>query len=221
LDRHQDDELKLWKEEKTQADALGAELPPVVADTMRSLWVVAVEHGERAFEKRRAELEAQLATAREQLATAAAACEQIHASNDLMKQQIAALGQQLTELREQLATELRAKNEAVSQSHALQQEVTAVRLESARQLDSLTHVDMHRIWFTPETAAKLDDIVVALRKSWNLSAFGQHHSNPDERTLEMVDKAYKLVTEKVPELRAAVELEFRGLLAVELRPTHV
>jgi hypothetical protein len=79
-------------------------------------------------------------------------------------------------------------------------------------------VDTHRIWFTPETAAKLDDIVAALRKSWNLSAIGSRNSNPNERVLAMVDDAYKLVTEKVPELRAAVEAEFRALLAVELRP---
>jgi hypothetical protein len=82
-------------------------------------------------------------------------------------------------------------------------------------------VDTHRVWFTPETAAKLDDTVAALRKTWNLSAIGQSHSNPNERVLEMVDAAYKLVSEKVPLLRAAVELEFRALLAVELRPTRV
>ena len=79
-------------------------------------------------------------------------------------------------------------------------------------------VDTHRIWFTPKTATKLDDIVDALRKSWNLSAIGSSHSMPNERILAMVDDAIKLITEKVPELRAAVEAEFRGLLAVELRP---
>jgi chromosome segregation ATPase len=131
------DELKLWKEEKTRADALGAELPPVVADAMRSVWVVAIEHGERAFEQRRGELEAQLETAREQLATAEAAREQVHTSSELLRQQIATLGQQLTDLRRQLGVEAAAKNDAVSQAHALQQEITAVRLESARQLESV------------------------------------------------------------------------------------
>ena len=82
-------------------------------------------------------------------------------------------------------------------------------------------VDMHRIWFTPETAAKLDNIVSALRSSWNMGAIGQHQLNPNERTIEMVNNAYTLITEKVPALRAAVELEFRALLAVGLRPPRV
>jgi chromosome segregation ATPase len=113
------------------------ELPPVVADTMRSLWVVAVEHGERAFEQRRVELEARLDTAGEQRAAAEGACEQAEAANQLLNQQITTLGQRLTELRQQLVAEAAAKNEAVSQAHALQQELTAVRLESARQLESI------------------------------------------------------------------------------------
>jgi hypothetical protein len=75
-------------------------------------------------------------------------------------------------------------------------------------------VDMHRIWFTPDTAAKLDNIVAALRSSWNLSSMGQRHG----RAVEMVENGYKLVSEKVPELRSSVEVEFRALLAVELRP---
>src|SRR3546814_14391611 len=40
------DELKLWKDERTKIDALSADLPPAVADAMRSLWVAAVEQGE-------------------------------------------------------------------------------------------------------------------------------------------------------------------------------
>jgi hypothetical protein len=80
-------------------------------------------------------------------------------------------------------------------------------------------VDTHRIWFTPATAGKLDEVVVALRRSWNLSAIGDRHSNnQNERVLAMVEDAYRLLTEKVPELRATVEEEFRALLAVELRP---
>jgi hypothetical protein len=75
-------------------------------------------------------------------------------------------------------------------------------------------VDMHRIWFTPDTAAKLDATVAALRSSWNLSAYGQKYRDETD----MVEKGYKLVKEQVPELRATVEAEFRALLAVELRP---
>jgi chromosome segregation ATPase len=131
------DELKQWKEGKAQADALGAELPPVVADSMRSLWVVAVEHGERVFEQRRAELEAQLGAVGEQLAVVETAREQADATNGLLKQQIATSAQQLTELRQQLTAETTAKNEAASHAQALQQELNAVRLGSARQLEAI------------------------------------------------------------------------------------
>jgi hypothetical protein len=79
-------------------------------------------------------------------------------------------------------------------------------------------VDTHRIWFTRETTAKLDDLVAALRTSWNLGASGKKYPNPDERILKMVDDARDLVTIKVPVLREVVEAEFRTLLAVELRP---
>lgn len=54
------DALKAWREERTKVDALGADLPPALADTMRSLWVSAVEHGERVFEDRRGALEDQV-----------------------------------------------------------------------------------------------------------------------------------------------------------------
>jgi chromosome segregation ATPase len=129
------DELKQWKEEKAQADALGAELPPVVADSMRLLWVLAVEHGERVFEQRQAKLDAQLEAVGEQLEAAKTAYEQTDAANVLLKQQISTLALQLMELRQQLTAETAAKNEAASQAQALQQELNAVRLESARQLE--------------------------------------------------------------------------------------
>jgi hypothetical protein len=51
------DALKAWRDERTKVDALGADLPLALADTMRSLWVSAVEHGERVFEERRRALQ--------------------------------------------------------------------------------------------------------------------------------------------------------------------
>src|SRR3546814_3054087 len=56
------DELKLWKDERTKIDALSADLPPAVADAMRSLWVAAVEQGERAFTEQREAMEAELSS---------------------------------------------------------------------------------------------------------------------------------------------------------------
>lgn len=135
------DELKRWKDEKVRADALGADLPPVVADSMRSLWVLAVEQGERVFEQRRGELETELATTRHALSETKAACGGIQASSELaarlFRGRITALEQQLSEVRQQLGAETAAKNEALGHAHALQQELSAVRRDSAQQLESV------------------------------------------------------------------------------------
>jgi hypothetical protein len=73
---------KLWKDEKAHADALEADLPPVVADGMRALWVVAVEHAERVLEDRRGYLESQLGRAQEELGTVQAAHQRIEAASE-------------------------------------------------------------------------------------------------------------------------------------------
>jgi hypothetical protein len=78
-----------------------------------------------------------------------------------------------------------------------------------------------QIWFTPDTAAKVDSVVTALRQAWNLGAFGKRYEEPNESTLKMVETAWNTVYEKVPALRAALEAEFRDLLSVELRPKRV
>ena len=131
------DELKLWKEEKAQADALEADLPPVIADSMRSLWVLAVEHGERVFEQGREALEAQLATMHAQMEMAESKRQQLEATQERLRQQVGALEERLSEVRQQLGTETAAKNEVVGHAHTLQQELSAVRLDSARQLESV------------------------------------------------------------------------------------
>ena len=134
------DELKRWKEEKARAEALDADLPPVIADGMRALWVQAVEHGERVFEERRGELETQLARAQEELGTVQAAYKQTREASELaerlLREQVTTLGQQLAEMREQLRVEAAAKNDALGQGHALQQELSALRRDSAQQLQT-------------------------------------------------------------------------------------
>jgi hypothetical protein len=93
------DELKLWKEETIRAAGLEADMPPVIADSMRSLWVLAVEHGERVFEQRRGELEAQLVSAQEELTSTKAAYQQTQAASEfagrLLRDQVATLNNQL------------------------------------------------------------------------------------------------------------------------------
>jgi hypothetical protein len=78
-----------------------------------------------------------------------------------------------------------------------------------------------KIWFAPDTAAKVDAIVATLRQAWNMGASGQRYEYPKESTLKMIEAAWNTVFEKVPALRAALETEFRDRLAVELRPKRM
>lgn len=66
------DELKLWKDEQVKVNALSAALPDAVANSMLATWAIAIEHGEKAFEQRREEIESELTTtvARAQMAEA-------------------------------------------------------------------------------------------------------------------------------------------------------
>jgi len=135
------DELKRWKDEKARAEALEADLPPIVADGMRALWVVAVEQSERVFEERRGEMESQLGKAQEELSTVQAAYQRTQAASELterlLREQIGLLSLQLTDIREQLAAETAAKNDALGHAKALQEELGALRRESAQQLASV------------------------------------------------------------------------------------
>jgi chromosome segregation ATPase len=130
------DELKLWKDERTKGDALGADLPPVVADTMRSLWVAAVEQGERTFAEQREALETELSSLQRERNEVTAARDAAIADGQQRAQQAAQLGEQLTELQQQLASESATKNDALGQVHALQQELASLRTESMRQRDA-------------------------------------------------------------------------------------
>jgi chromosome segregation ATPase len=130
------DELKLWKDERTKVDALGADLPPAVADAMRSLWVAAVEQGERTFTEQREAMEAELSSIQRERDETIASREVAIADGQHRAQQVAQLGEQLAELQQQFASESATKNDALGQVHALQQEIASLHTESLRQRDA-------------------------------------------------------------------------------------
>jgi chromosome segregation ATPase len=99
------DELKLWKDEQTRAETLNAGLPPVLAQSMTQLWQLAIEHGEKAFDQRREQLEAEVAAA--------------EAARQTEEQRVASQQQQIAQQESQL--------------HALQQAVEAARIETASE----------------------------------------------------------------------------------------
>ena len=130
------DELKLWKDERTKVDALGADLPPAVADAMRSLWVVAVEQGELTFTEQREAMEAELSSIQRERDEARASRDATIADGQQRAQQATQLGEQLADLQQRLVSESATKNDALGQVHALQQEIASLRTESMRQQEA-------------------------------------------------------------------------------------
>jgi chromosome segregation ATPase len=129
------DELKQWKEERAKADALGADLPPVVADAMRSLWVTAVEHGEQLFGEHRQALESDVAARQQALDAAVIERDAALAGGQQLQREVTQLREYGEQLQQQLAQETGAKRDALGKVHALQQEVTGIRADMAQQLE--------------------------------------------------------------------------------------
>ncbi len=130
------DELKLWKDERAKADALGADLPPAIADAMRSLWAAAVEQGEHVFNEHRQALESDLETQKRAYDDAAVERDAAQATIHQLQHEISQLREQGMEVRQQLTQETEAKRDALGQVQALQHEVAAVRTDMAQQLDA-------------------------------------------------------------------------------------
>ncbi len=130
------DELKLWKDERTKADALGVDLPPAIADAMRSLWVAAVEQGEHVFNEHRQSLESDLETQKRALDDVVVERDAERATVHQLQHEISQLREQRAEVQQQLTHETEAKRDALGQVQALQHEAAAVRTDMAQQLEA-------------------------------------------------------------------------------------
>ncbi|WP_322043546.1 DNA-binding protein [Paraburkholderia sp. J67] len=132
------DELKQWKDEKTRSDALAAELPPAVADAMLGIWAVAVEHGEKVYDARVAELEQATAQAESRAAEAVEARSAADEALRLREVELGALGEQVAVLKQQLeaanarAEEARARADALDTQRNIEREQAESRLREQR-----------------------------------------------------------------------------------------
>jgi chromosome segregation ATPase len=178
------DELKLWKNERTKVDALGADLPPAVADVMRSLWVAAVEQGERTFAEQREALEGELSSIRVEREEATASRDAAIVDGQKQAQQVAQLGEQLAELQHQLVSESATKNDALGQVHALQHEITSLRTESMRQQEVAGAVQEKQ---TNEFQARLAERDLAFQTE--LSTATQRLEAAQDHMLRQIDEA--------------------------------
>jgi chromosome segregation ATPase len=134
------DELKLWKDERTKADALGADLPPAIADAMRSLWVAAVEQGEQVFSEHRQTLESDLATLQRTHDDVVVERDAALSTVQQLQQEIERLREQSAQAQLQLTQETEAKRDALGQTQALQREMATVRADMTQQLEEARDV---------------------------------------------------------------------------------
>lgn len=133
------DELKSWKDERAKADALGADLPPAIADAMRSLWVAAVEQGEHVFNEHRQALESDLEAQKRAHDAVVVERDTVQATVHQLQHEISQLREQSAEVQQRLTLETEAKHDALGQVQALQHEVAAVRVDMSQQLEVARH----------------------------------------------------------------------------------
>lgn len=139
------DELKLWKDEQAKVDALSAALPSAVANAMMATWAAAIEHGEKAFEERREEVEGELATAlqRAQALETSLASQQEEAA--ALRAQLGARQAEIDGLRSE-ASSARAATEAVqARALALEQQLDTSRVDAEQRLASAKAEHQQRV----------------------------------------------------------------------------
>lgn len=142
------DELRLWKAEQFKLNALGATVPPEVLSAVTSLWALAVEHGERAFDQQRRTLEterAELQAANVQLGSSLAQEQSAHSTT---RGQIETLDLANRDLRDQLAGSHATAAVALRRIAELETEVERVRGDSEATLATLRseHAEQRATW---------------------------------------------------------------------------
>ncbi|KAG0162362.1 hypothetical protein DFQ30_002229, partial [Apophysomyces sp. BC1015] len=128
------DELKLWKDEQARNDALAAALPAPVADAMRSLWALAVEHGEQVFAQRGEELEREATDAAARAASLASAHAALEAQTQTLRTQLEVHETRLAAASTELARTQAERDGAVQAIQAAVAERDAVRTEAQQTL---------------------------------------------------------------------------------------
>lgn len=201
------DALKAWRDERTKVDALGADLPPALADSMRSLWVSAVEHGERVFEERRGALESQVAgesaraeTAEQRYADAHAALQRANAEGADEKQAHA-------ETRKELATTRDALAVAQTRAADLEQQLVQLRDQAARDRTALQET-------AERQAAEFRDTLASRDRSYQaeLDKATARLESAQDHMLQNVDAAREAQKRAESQL-AKLQQRFDGLQA--------
>lgn len=139
------DELKLWKDKQTKLDALTAGLPADVANAMVAIWAMAVEHGEKVFDERRAEIELQFEQATTQLDALGKEKSELASQIEILQSKIMHCESTVNLTREDLASERTAKDAAVAKSDNLVQQLEATKAEATQAIQMLKTEHQRRV----------------------------------------------------------------------------
>lgn len=178
------DELKAWRHERTKVDALGAELPPTIAESMRSLWASAIENGEAVFAQQRDALETERTQAVEAAEAAVRARVTLQTDLERAQQQVAALREQLDDVQRRLNAEIADKQALSDELRDLRHATAIAREESIQQLAILRHEQEQK---TREYQAALQTRDTAFRAE--LDTATQRLTSVENHMLQQIDDA--------------------------------
>ena len=181
------DELKLWKDEQARVDALSGALPPAVANAMMAAWAVAVEHGEKVFEQRQAEVEGELAAAlqRTQAFEADLVQEQEEAAG--LRAQLASRQAEVEALRDEVARGRAEAGAAQARAQTLEQRVESLRAEAEQRLATANTAHERRL-------AELQDVMATQEQAFRAEI---------DKATERLEGVQKHVMLQVAEAREA------------------
>lgn len=205
------DELKLWKDEQAKVDALSAALPAPVANAMLAAWATAVEHGERVFDDRRAEVEAELAQAVARGDSAEAALAGTQAETATLRAQLEAARTDVSAAREEARGERDGKEVVLQRLREVEQRVASDQVDAARRLNALRDTyeqrlqELRDVWATAEAGFR-EEITRATER---LEGVQKH---------VMLQVSQAREAQKRAEEQAAKSLQRSERLAGELEP---
>ncbi len=160
------DELKLWKDEQAKVSGLSAALPDAVANAMLATWAVAVEHGEKAFDQRREEIESELAAAVDRAQTAEASLAEQCARTEHLSSLLRQSDERETAQRAEIHALRDAKDEALQRAAQAERETASVRSEAQARESTLKSVHARNLSDArAELAAKEIDLRAELTRT--------------------------------------------------------
>jgi chromosome segregation ATPase len=126
-------ELKLWKSEQVRAHAIGAQIPPSLAQAVVALWELASEEGRRIFDSQRETLEAEIERLTRECEKQQQTLQMQLSTHEQNLQRLHTQQLEIDTLRQQLGQEQAHKESAFAQQTILKTELNALQAQNQEQ----------------------------------------------------------------------------------------